>query len=242
MNVQNGKEEEEDKGRISQSSINSNPELKEKKVYFLRISLIIINIISLISGFYLYQNRIYYLSSEYKFEYRNYLFIFIILYSLGMVGILIFSFLLAILLKIFIFIVSLFTEEAKPLIKNGEIHSENSIRFINAHANEISIIPYAFTFFIVLTATLYLIGLPYSIFLLIFMNKNVYYSNTKDFALLYIFVVVNSIAGFILFYILLIIVFAKRDGSFRQRSFFIDDNNLNNLRNEIKGAMDKAEN
>ena len=242
MNVQNGKEEEEDKGRISQSSINSNPELKEKKVYFLRISLIIINIISLISGFYLYQNRIYYLSSEYKFEYRNYLFIFIILYSLGMVGILIFSFLLAILLKIFIFIVSLFTEEAKPLIKNGEIHSENSIRFINAHANEISIIPYSFTFFIVLTATLYLIGLPYSIFLLIFMNKNEYYSNTKDFALLYIFVVVNSIAGFILFYILLIIVFAKRDGSFRQRSFFIDDNSLNNLRNEINGAMDKAEN
>jgi len=100
MNVQNGKEEEE-KGRISQSSINSNPELKEKKIYFLRISLIIINIISLIAGFYLYQNRIYYLSSEYKFEYRNYLFIFIILYSFGMIGTLFFSFLLAILLKIF---------------------------------------------------------------------------------------------------------------------------------------------
>ena len=241
MNVQNGKGEEEEKGRISQSSINSNPELKEKKVYFLRISLIIINIISLISGFYLYQNRIYYLSSEYKFEYRNCLFIFIILYSLGMIGTLIFSFLLAILLKIFIFIVNLFAEESKPLIKNGEIHSENSFRFINSHANEISMIPYAFTFFIILTATLYLIGLPYSIFLLIFMNKNVYYSNSKDFALLYIFVIANAIAGFILFYILLIIVFAKRDGSFRQRSYFIDDNNLNNLRNEIRGAMDKAE-
>ena len=241
MNIQNRKEEEEEKGRISQSSINSNPELKEKKVYFLRISLIIINIISLIAGFYLYQNRIYYLSSEYKFDYRNYLFIFIILYSLGMVGTLVFSFLLAILLKIFIFIVNLFSEESKPLIKNGEIHSENSFRFINAYANEISIIPYSLTFFIICTATLYLIALPYSIFLLIFMNKNIYYSNTKDFALLYIFVIVNAIAGFILFYILLIIVFAKRDGSFRQRSYFIDDNNLNNLRNEIRGAMDKAE-
>ena len=73
------------------------------------------------------------------------------------------------------------------------------------------------------------------------MNKNIYYSNTKDFALLYIFVIVNAIAGMILFYILLIIVFAKRDGSFRQRSYFIDDNNLNNLRNEIRDAMDKAE-
>ena len=149
MNVQNGKEEEE-KGRISQSSINSNPELKEKKIYFLRISLIIINIISLIAGFYLYQNRIYYLSSEYKFEYRNYLFIFIILYSFGMIGTLFFSFLLVILLKIFIFIVNLFSEESKPLINNGEIHSENSFIFINSHANEISIIPYSLTFFIIL--------------------------------------------------------------------------------------------
>ena len=240
MNIQNGKEEEEEKGRISQSSINSNPELKEKKVYFLRISLIIINIISLISGFYLYQNRLYYLSSEYKFDYRTCLFIFIILYSLGMIGTLLFSFLLAILLKIFIIILNLFNEESKSLIK-GEIHSENSFRFINSNANEISLIPYAFTFFIIFTATLYLIGLPYSIFLLIFMNKNIYYSNFKDFALLYIFVIVNAIAGFILFYILLIIAFAKRDGSFRQRSYFIDDNNLNKLRNEIRGAMDKAE-
>ena len=240
MNIQNGKEDEE-KGSISQSSINSNPELKEKKVYFLRISLIIINIISLISGFYLYENRLYYLSQEYKFDYRKYLFIFIILYSLGMIGTVIFSFLLAILLKIFIFIINLCFEESKPLIKNEEIHSENSFRFINSKANKISIIPYAFTFFIIFTANLYLIGLPYSIFLLIFMNKNIYYSNYKDFSLLYIFVIINTIAGFILFYILLIIVFARRDGSFRQRNFFIDDNNLDNLRNEIRGAMDKAE-
>lgn len=240
MNVQNG-EEEKEKRSISQSSINSNPELKEKKVYFLRISLIIINIISLFSGFYIYHNRIYYLSSEYKFDYRKCLFIFVMLYSLGMIGTLIFSFLLAIFLKIFIFIVDLFTGESNPLIKNEEINSENSFRFINSHANQISLIPYAFTFFIIFTATLYLIGLPYSIFLLIFMNKNKYYSNSKDFALLYIFVIINAIGGFILFYILLIIVFAKRDGSFRQRRFFIDDNNLNNLRNEIKGAMDKAQ-
>ena len=59
--------------------------------------------------------------------------------------------------------------------------------------------------------------------------------------MLYLFIIINGIAGLILFYILLIVVFVKRNGSFRQRNYFIDDENLNNLRNEIRGAMEKAE-
>lgn len=242
MNNINENENEKGKIRSSQSSINSNPEFKDTHIYYLRIALIIINIISLISGFFIFYNREYYLSSEYKFEYQHYLYTFIILYSLGMIGALIISFLFSLLIKLFIYIMNLISNnEPKPLIKNEEKLSENSIRYINNHSNEFSLIPYTFTLFIIITTIIYFISLPYSIFLFIFLIKNKYYSNLNDFCLLYFFIFINALAGFILFYVLVFIIFIKRDGSFRQTKFFIDDNNLNNLRNEIKDAMGKAD-
>ena len=95
--------------------------------------------------------------------------------------------------------------------------------------------------FIICTAIIYLLSLPYSIFLFIFLNKNEFYAYLNNFIMLYLFIIINGIAGLILFYILLVVVFVKRNGSFRQRNYFIDDDNLNNLRNEIRGAMQKAE-
>ena len=240
MNNQNDINKERSK-RSSLSSIFSNPELKETKISVLRISLLIINIISFFSGFYIYKNKDYYLSYYYNFEYPKLLFIYIVLYTLGMIGTLIFSFLLSVFLKIIDLITNKFNNNIS-LNENEERHSENSFAFINSHSNEFSIVAYTLTFFIITTATLYLISLPYSIFLLIFLNKNIYYYKPNDFQILYIFVIINMIAGFILFYVLLIIVFVKREGSFRQRNFFIDDNNLNNLRNEIRREMQKAEN
>ena len=124
---------------------------------------------------------------------------------------------------------------------NNEQLSENSFRYIKGNSNDISFIPYTFTFFVVATMIIYFISLPYSIFLLIFMARNKTYSNLKEFKLLYFFVIINTFAGLILFYVLLIIVFVKRDGSFRKINYYIDDNNLDNLRNEIRGAMNKAE-
>ena len=160
-----------------------------------------------------------------------------------MFGTLIFSFLLSVLLKIITLIINIFIDDNKIRFnKNEEKHSENSFVYINSNSNQFSAISYTFTLFIITTTIIYFLSLPYSIFLLIFMNKNEYYSNSNDFPILYFFVIINTIAGFILFYVLLIIVFAKREGSFRQRSFFIDDNNLNVLRNEIRQAMEKAEN
>lgn len=233
---ENGKNE--NKIRSSNSSINSNPEIKDKKI--LRISLILINIISAFSGFYIFKNRQYYLSPEYNFEYYDSLLLYIITYSLGMLASLIFSILFTALIKISLYIFNLFKENQATLANNEQL-SENSFRYINSNSNDVSFIPYAFTFFVVATMIIYFISLPYSIFLLIFMTRNETYSNFKDFRLLYFFVIINTFAGLILFYVLLIIVFVKRDGSFRKINYYIDDNNLDNLRNEIRGAMNKAE-
>ena len=119
--------------------------------------------------------------------------------------------------------------------------SENSFRYINAHADDITLIPYTLTRFVVTTTIIYFLSLPYSIFLIIFLQKNKTYSSLKDFRILYSFLIINFIAGLIIFYVILIVVFVKREGSFIKRRVSIDDNNLANLKEEIKNAMKKEE-
>ncbi len=229
--------------RNSESSINSNPELKNNQIFVLRLSLIIVNIISIILGCYIYQFKEYYLNPEYNFEYHQYLYVFLIMYSLGMILTLIFAFILSLIIKICVFIIHLFCRNNNNSLINNEERppTENSFRYINSHADEIALIPYTLTWFVVTTAIIYFVSLPYSIFLLIFMQKNKTYSSVIDFRILYTFLIINFIAGLIIFYVILIVVFVKREGSFRKRRVSIDDNNLANLKEEIKNAMKKVE-
>ena len=156
---------------------------------------------------------------------------------------LIISFILAIVIKAFFIILKLCSKnnDNNSLIKGERNPSENSIRYINSQADEISIIPYTLTLFVVITAVIYFFSLPYSIFLLIFLHNDKTYSSLSNFRKLYLFLVINLIAGLIMFYVILIIVFVKREGSLRKRRISIDDNNLQNIKDEIKEAMQKAE-
>ena len=228
--------------RSSESSINSNPELKYKQIFYLRISIILINIISILLGCYIYQYKEYYLNPEYNFEYNQYLYIFLIVYSLGMILTLLFAFILSLFIKIFVFIIKLFSKNDNNSLINNEERppTENSFRFINSHSDEIALIPYTLTWFVVTTSIIYFLSLPYSIFLFIFLQKDKTYSSLKNFRVLYSFLVINFIAGFILFYVILIVVFVNREGSFRKRRISIDDNNLANFKEEIKGALQKV--
>ena len=230
--------------RNSDSSINSNPELKHFTIFYLRILLIIINIISLILGCYIYQNQEYYINPEYKFEYNECLKIFIIIYSFGMFSTFIFSFILSLIIKVCVFILNIFSKDSNnnKLINNKDRPpTENSFRYINSHSDGIALIPYTLTWFVVTTSIIYFLSLPYSIFLLIFLQKEKKYSSIRDFKILYSFLVINLIAGLILFYVILIVVFVKREGSFRKEKISIDENNFENLKEEVQNAMKKAE-
>ena len=144
MENRNENGENEKKIRSSNSSINSNPEIKDKKI--LRISLILINIISAFSGFYFYKYRQYYLSPEYNFEYYDSLLIYVITYSLGMIASLVFSVLFTSLIKICIYIINMFNEN-KATLANNEQLSENSFRYINGNSNDVSFITCTSFFF-----------------------------------------------------------------------------------------------
>ena len=232
-----------DELRNSQSSINSNPELKNKRIFYLRISLILINVISLILGIYIWKDKEYYLNPEYNFEYQELLLIFIILYSLGMLSTFFVALIFSLIIKLFVFIASIFLNKDNISLIKGEENppSENSFRYIKSHSDKIGLVPYTITWFVVTTVIIYFLSLPYSIFLLIFLQKNKTYENINNFRVLYSFLIINFIAGIILFYVILIITFVKREGSFRKEKISIDDNNLENLKEEIRGALQKAQ-
>ena len=227
------------KERISTSSIISNPELSGIKNMFLSLSILIINITSFIIGIYILSNNDYYLSSEIQFKFRKSLITFIILYSLGMIFSLLISFIISFILKLLICIFNT-CKRIKSTENYEERKSIDSLGLALKNANNISLTPYTFGFFVPITLIIYFISLPYSIIILIFIIKNEIYSYYYYFKILYYFVLINIIAGLILLILFLFVVCSKRNRSFR-KDYHIDEDYINRLRNEIREAMTKVE-
>ena len=106
--------------------------------------------------------------------------------------------------------------------------------------DDISLIPYTFTIFIILNIILYFTALPCSIFFLWKMLNNEIYSDARKYKLLYIFIGINSIIGFILFYIIIVMIIKNTTHSVKQIKFDFDVSKLNKLKDEINVAMKNA--
>lgn len=95
--------EEDDKSKNtdkSKPSLDSIQELSYKKRKLFSLSLIILNIISFILGIYILYYKDYYLNPDFKFSNQTSLYIFIILYTSGMLTALFISFLFALIMKL----------------------------------------------------------------------------------------------------------------------------------------------
>ena len=225
----------------SRPSFDSIQEISAKKEYFFRISLILINIASIILGLYIINHRDFFLSPDYKFINYISLYVFIITYTLGMLLALILSFLIALVAKI----LSIFRDKKQNisindlpnLINNEQPHSRMSEFILNNKKNEIAIIPFTVSYFIAITIGLYFIALPYSFCLLINLLRNEFYSKVFEFSWLYLFLIINLIAGLIMIIILFSMVFIKRSGSVRKFEYPVDNNNIENIRAEVKEAI-----
>ena len=225
-------------------SFDSIQEMSYRKEYYFRYSLIIINILSLITGIYILYNREFYLSKDYKFSNYNSLYIFIIAYTLGMISALILSFFIALIAKLIYFFknkkqnnpendipnINLFNNEEGP-------HSRISLFILDNRPNEVAIIPFTLSYFIALTIGLYFIALPYSFCLIINLLKNQFYSKFVTFFWLYFFLLINLIAGSIMIIVLFYMVFKKRSGSVRKMDYPVDNNNIENIREEVREAI-----
>jgi hypothetical protein len=234
MNV----EDQKKSTNYSRPSLDSIQEISYKKENYIRISLILINIISLITGIYILNHRDFYLSPDYKFQNYKSLYVFIIVYMLGMLAALFLSFLIAITAKLIYYFKNKKQNEFIIQNENNEQFNTRITEFIaNNRQNEVAIIPFTLSYFIAVTIGIYFIALPYSFFLIINLFRNDSYSQFITFFWLYFFLLINLIAGGIMVFALFYMVFAKRSGSVRKIEYPVDDDNVENIRAQVRDAI-----
>ena len=199
--------------------IKSINELTPTEEYYFRRIILFICFINSILGYYLLSNSSFYFIPKQKFLYYKELKFFIIVYSLNLLLTLIISFLIALIIYILYVIF---------------IKKRNKT---NISVDEISLIPYTFTIFIILDIILYFASLPCSLFLLWKMIKNIFYSDYRKYMLLYIFIGINCIIGLILLYTLIVMIIKNATHSVKQIKFDFEENKLSKIKDEVKEAM-----
>ena len=242
-------EEEDEKSKNTDiPSLNSVIEMNSKNRSLFSITLFSINVISFIFGVYILYHNDYYLNPEYKFVNQISLYIFIIIYTLGMLSSLILSFLFALIMKIFIHYknnnkksMNFNNNSNLELIANEEVrssvHTPISSFILNNKQNEIALIPFTLSYFIAFTIGIYLVALPYAFLLITYLFQNEFFCKVFSFLLLYLFMLINLCAGLINAVVLIYLVFVKKRGNIRKMEFNIDNKNIENIRNEIRNAM-----
>ena len=244
-------EEEDEKSKNTDiPSLNSVIEMNSKNRSLFSITLFSINVISFVFGVYILYHNDYYLNPEYKFVNQISLYIFIIIYTLGMLSSLILSFLFALVMKIIIHYKNNNKKSMNfnnnnnsnlELIANEEVrssvHTPISSFILNNKQNEIALIPFTLSYFIAFTIGIYLVALPYAFLLITYLFQNEFLCKVFSFLLLYLFMLINLCAGLINAVVLIYLVFVKKRGNIRKMEYNIDNKNIENIRNEIRNAM-----
>ena len=200
--------------------IKSLNELTPTEEYYFRRIILIICFINTILGYYILSNSSFYIIQE--FYYKKELKCFIMIYTLNLLLTFIISFLISLTIY---FIYSVFIKK-----KSKE----------KLPIDEVSLIPYTFTIFIILDIILYFSALPCSLFFLWKIIKNDEYSNYKKYLLLYIFIGINLIIGLILLYTLIVMIIKNATHSDKQIKFDFDESKLSKIKDEVTVAMKKA--
>lgn len=225
-------------------SLDSIQEISQNKEICIRRILILINIASLFIGGYILNFRDHFLNPDYKFKNYYALYFFIIAYTLGMILALILSFFTALIVKVIYFFKNKGHSTEKStidtnnnLVLDEQAHSRISVFVMNNTQNEIAIIPFALSSSLVFIIGIYFISLPYSCLLLINLLRDKTYSDVISFSWIYIFLGINLVAGLMMFVSLFYMVFAKRSGSVRKFEFPIENESIENIRNEVRDAI-----
>ena len=234
------------KKKYTVNSRDSVPEFQEK-AYLSKI-IVSMSILSLLIGIYILLNKEYYLNTNINFLLYSKLYYYIIIYTLGLIGVLFTSFFLALIIKLISSMKKCLKsknneiEKENILIDKEEEESEddNFLTQILQNADNISMVPYTFSICVLLTIILYVVGFPISWYLIYNLLIDNVYSNYYKFFILYLFIFINSISGAIFIFVLIIFIKSKRKNSLRKLSFTYDEDNLIAVYKEVKDAIDKA--
>ena len=221
--------------RYTVNSIDSLPDF-DNKLYLSKI-IIINSFCSIFLGLYILFNSSFYFDIKYNFSHKFLLFYYTLIFTFGIFGILIISFFFSLIIKSISSIKKCFRKSNKN--NNEEILLDNNTLLLNdlENSDNIAIIPYTLSICIFLGIILYLIGFPFSFYLIYIMIRNEYYYKFNEFFVLYLFIFINEISGGIFIFVLYSFIKAKTQSSFRITSFDYDEDNLMNAYKEVKDAI-----
>ena len=230
-----------------------------KHYFYVRIILIITDLISLGIGIYIFVKFEDFLSKSYNFNHRKLLLSFVYIYSPSAIGIFIVSFFLSLFVYCFYCLCERKKIYGAPLYDENdysksfgsleeyslnESNEKNKVEvkeeYIGINADKVTLLPYTATIFVIMTIIFYFIALPLSIILLVNLWKDPIYRNKKKFWALYVLVFANLING-----ILIVIVFfhmfmvKRKENNILKNNLDIDENMIKSLRNEVREALKK---
>ncbi len=230
--------------------------LGEKKHYiYVRIILIITDLISLGIGIYIFIKFEDFLSKSYNFNYRKLLLAFVYIYSPSAIGIFVVSFFLSLCVYCFYCLCERKKIHGAPLYDPNEsltkLHSLDDIEektdsvevkeeYIGINADKVTLLPYTMTVFVIMTIIFYFIALPLSITLLVKLLKDSTYKNMKKFWPVYVLVFANLINGILIVIVSFHMFCVKRiENNILKNNLEIDENKIKSFRNEVRDALKK---
>ena len=226
------------------SSMNSIPEFKNNYEDYIRKSIIITNVTCFLLGINFLIKKDFYFNKNYQYIQRKSLIIFIIIFSLGVLG----TFILSFIISLIIYSISkvkscIFSKKEENLSNNSnEINVNNNENqlLLNEKVDTVSLLPYTLTITIILTILFYILGFPFSFYLIYTLLKNNFYSSFFNFYLLYLFLLINNIEGAIFIFVLIFILVVKSKENNRKESLNYDEDNMEKYFIEIKDAINLA--
>lgn len=232
---------------------------EQKHYYYVRIGLIITDIISLVFGIYILVKFDKYLSKEFNFSHRKLLLFFIYIYSPSAIGIFMVSLIFSICVYCFYFCcekekiygaplfdenditMSIGTLKDNELVDGNDQKIEVKEEYIGINADKVTLLPYTMTIYVIMTIIFYFFALPLSIILLVKMWKNDVYKDKKEFWVLYVFIFANLINGGLIVIVFFHMFLVKRiENNILKKNMHIDENMIKSIRTEVREALKKA--
>ena len=223
--------------KLTSNTILSLPDFNNK--LYLSKSIIFISFFSLLLGIYILYEYSYYFNPSYNFYHPSLLYYYVIIYTFNLLGIFFISFFITLIIKLVISIRQCFKldEDEEILLEKRLNEEENFLNQILENANNISIINYTLTISIFLTILLYVLGLPFSFYLIVALICNKFYYNIINFFVIYVFMIINGFSGAIFLFVLYSFI---KSNSLRKISFSFNEDYLISVYQEIDDAINLA--
>ena len=238
---------------------------KKKQFVFARYTLIFSSICLTILGCYILFNHEDYLGKKYNFDYSKLLLLFLCLYTSGIIGIFVISYILGIFINICFGCCYFKTPQTKkitqksnnyidPTLSTNQFNVEqisneitidgtdtNVLANVVVEADRIRILPYTMSVFIVLTIILYFFALPFSCFIFYELITDQIYEDYIKFWPLYIACFLSFLNGVIILAVLIVMVCMQRKtNDLLRKNMELDENHITELRNEVRIALKNA--